>query len=212
VSEQATPRERDGAATSGPLWKRAADVTLAGAALVFFLPLLLLVAASVKLDSPGPVLFRQRRTGQSGRVFQIYKFRTMRVMEDGEHVRAASRDDRRVTRIGSFLRRNSLDELPQLLNVLRGDMSLIGPRPHALSHDAAFAQTIPGYEQRFQVKPGMTGLAQVRGLRGEAASTREMAARVQSDLEYVDRLSPKLDLVIALRTLGLLFQREANAF
>jgi putative colanic acid biosynthesis UDP-glucose lipid carrier transferase len=180
--------------------KRALDIIMSIAAIVFFLLVFLIVAAAIKLDSPGPVIFRQRRSGFNGKEFIIFKFRTMRVLEDGPVVTQACRDDRRVTYIGKFLRRSSLDELPQLFNVLRGDMSLVGPRPHTLAHDDHYRVHIAEYACRHYVKPGITGWAQVNGLRGETASIEQMADRVKLDVWYISYWSLGLDLNILLRT------------
>ena len=192
--------------TAGPsqaqaLASRALDLTVSALALLLLAPLLLLVALVIRLDSPGPVLFRQSRTGLNGRVFRIYKFRTMRVLEDGPEVQQATQNDRRVTSVGRLLRRTHLDELPQLLNVLMGNMALVGPRPHALAHDAYYSREIPAYHLRFQVKPGMTGWAQVNGARGETPTVDHMQRRVELDLAYVQRKSLALDLMILARTL-----------
>jgi putative colanic acid biosynthesis UDP-glucose lipid carrier transferase len=180
--------------------KRALDLIVSIAAIVFSLPLFLIVAIAIKLDSPGPVIFRQRRIGLNAKEFIIFKFRTMTVLEDGPVVTQACRDDRRVTYIGKFLRRSSLDELPQLLNVLRGDMSLVGPRPHAFAHDDHYRVHIADYAYRHYVKPGITGWAQVNGLRGETASLEQMADRVKLDLWYINNWSLGLDLNILLQT------------
>jgi exopolysaccharide biosynthesis polyprenyl glycosylphosphotransferase len=180
--------------------KRALDLIVSITAIVLSSPLFLIVAVAIKLDSPGPVMFRQRRIGLEAREFIIFKFRTMTVLEDGPVVTQACRDDRRVTYIGKFLRRSSLDELPQLFNVLRGDMSLVGPRPHALAHDDHYRVHIAGYACRHYVKPGITGWAQVNGLRGETASLKQMADRVKLDRWYISNWSLGLDLNILLRT------------
>ena len=180
--------------------KRALDLIVSITAIVLSSPLFLIVALAIKLDSSGPVIFRQRRIGLEAREFIIFKFRTMTVLEDGPVVTQACRDDRRVTYIGKFLRRSSLDELPQLFNVLRGDMSLVGPRPHALAHDDHYRVHIADYACRHYVKPGITGWAQVHGLRGETASLEQMANRVKLDLWYINNSSPGLDLNILLRT------------
>jgi putative colanic acid biosynthesis UDP-glucose lipid carrier transferase len=185
--------------------KRAFDVLVAGFALLFLAPFLLLVGAAIAVESGGPVLFRQERTGYRGRVFTIFKFRTMTVVEHGSVSLQATRGDVRVTRIGFILRKLSLDELPQLLNVVRGEMSLIGPRPHATGHDANFARAVPGYADRFNARPGLTGLAQVNGHRGEIRSVACIAARVANDRDYIRRWSLWLDLQILLRTVPLLF-------
>jgi putative colanic acid biosysnthesis UDP-glucose lipid carrier transferase len=161
--------------------KRAIDIFGALLALLIFLPLLCSIALMVRLESGGPAIFRQRRTGHRGRIFTIYKFRTMTVAEDGGNVQQATRGDARVTAIGGILRKLSLDELPQFLNVLKGDMSMVGPRPHALAHDAEYGEKIPTYVDRFRAKPGLTGLAQVNGLRGEIRDLRCMRDRVAAD-------------------------------
>ncbi len=163
-------------------------------------PLLLIVAIAIKLDSKGPVLFRQQRTGFDGQKFPIYKFRSMSVMEDGPVVVQAARNDRRVTRVGALLRRSSVDELPQLFNVIKGDMSLIGPRPHALAHDDHYGRLIATYAFRHHVKPGMSGWAQVNGQRGETARVEDMRKRLEFDLWYINNWSLTLDLKIILRT------------
>jgi lipopolysaccharide/colanic/teichoic acid biosynthesis glycosyltransferase len=144
-----------------------------------------MVALAVRLDSRGPILFRQNRNGFNGRPFRIYKFRSMTVMEDGAVVTQAKRDDARVTRVGRFLRRSSLDELPQLLNVLKGDMSLVGPRPHALAHDDHYSGLLAEYAFRHHVKPGITGWAQVNGFRGETPTIDLMKRRIDLDLQYI---------------------------
>lgn len=180
--------------------KRAFDVTAASAILLISLPLLLLVAAMIRLDSPGPVLFRQRRYGFNRQPFRIFKFRTMTVTDDGPVIVQATRGDPRITRLGRFLRRTNLDELPQLLNVLAGDMSLVGPRPHALAHDHEFERKIALYARRHNMKPGITGWAQVNGLRGETDTDEKMEKRVAFDHWYVDNWSFGLDIVILLRT------------
>jgi putative colanic acid biosysnthesis UDP-glucose lipid carrier transferase len=182
----------------------------AGGALLFFAPFLLLVAILVRFDSHGPALFRQTRGGLNGRPFVIYKFRTMRVQEDGADIRHCSRDDARVTRLGAFLRRTSLDELPQLLNVLKGDMSLVGPRPHALAHDELYGALLPEYVERTATKPGLTGLAQISGLRGDIADLDMMRRRVLCDIEYIRTWSFALDLrLITATATRVLFDRAA---
>ncbi len=182
------------------LVKRLMDVIVAGLALVVLSPVLLGVAWAVKRSSPGPVIFRQRRYGLDGREINVYKFRTMTVCEDGDKVVQASRADRRVTPIGRHLRRWSLDELPQLFNVLQGSMSLVGPRPHAVAHNEEYRKLIKRYMVRHKVLPGITGLAQVRGCRGETTRVEDMEARVLFDLEYMRNWSPLLDLQILLAT------------
>lgn len=181
--------------------KRGFDILVASVAGLLLLPLLLLIALAIRLDSPGPVLFRQRRHGFNQETFRIFKFRSMTVTDDGAVIVQARRNDPRVTRIGRVLRRYNLDELPQLLNVLAGDMSLVGPRPHALAHDREFERKIALYARRHNVKPGITGWAQVNGLRGETDTDEKMAARVAHDLWYIDHWSLSLDLLILLRTL-----------
>ncbi|MBW8812464.1 MAG: sugar transferase [Caulobacterales bacterium] len=193
------------AAVAASRRKRAFDIAMALAALLVFLPLLLVVAALVRLESPGPALFRQRRTGLGGKIFTVFKFRTMTVAEDGATVRQATRDDTRVTTLGAILRKFSLDELPQLLNVLRGEMSLIGPRPHAVAHDEQWRAQAPGYDRRFRTRPGLTGYAAVCGFRGEVRDLQSIVDRVESDNEYIDTWSFGLDMKIVWRTLPLIF-------
>ncbi len=190
--------------------KRASDVVLATVALVALAPIILAIAIRVRQTSPGPILFRQRRYGLDGREFVVYKFRTMTVCEDGA-IRQAARDDPRVTPVGRFLRRTSLDELPQLLNVLAGTMSLVGPRPHAVEHNEHYRKLVSGYMLRHKVRPGMTGLAQVNGMRGETPDLGTMYQRVQFDLEYLKYWSLGLDIRILLKTLSI-FLRDRNAF
>lgn len=185
--------------------KRAFDIVMSFGALLVFLPLLLVIAALVRLESRGPALFRQRRTGLNGRIITVFKFRTMTVTEDGDTVRQATRDDARVTALGAVLRKLSLDELPQLLNVLRGDMSLIGPRPHAVAHDEAWSKVVAGYDRRFRARPGLTGYAAVCGFRGEVKELQAIIDRVESDNEYIDTWSFGLDMKIVWRTLPLIF-------
>ncbi|MDA8383584.1 MAG: undecaprenyl-phosphate glucose phosphotransferase [Betaproteobacteria bacterium] len=166
-------------------------------------PVLLVIAVAVKLDSAGPVFFRQDRAGWNGRHFRIWKFRSMYVhLPDDGVIEQARRNDSRITRVGALLRRTSLDELPQLFNVLAGDMSLVGPRPHATQHDQEYSKRIADYFARHNIKPGMTGLAQVRGFRGETRNIELMTQRVDSDIEYINNWSVWLDLVIILRTFG----------
>lgn len=180
--------------------KRLCDIAFAIVALVFLAPLLLLTALLIKLDSPGPIIFRQHRIGLNGRRFLIFKFRTMTVTENGSHIAQARRHDPRITKVGRLLRRSSIDELPQFINVLKGDMSLVGPRPHAAAHDIYYSSLIPGYALRHRVKPGITGWAQVNGHRGETATIQEMEARVNMDLWYIEHWSLLLDCRIAWRT------------
>jgi len=189
--------------------KRAMDVTIGAAALVVLSPLLLLCAGLIKLDSRGPIIFRQRRAGFDTREFVIFKFRTMTVMEDDGPIAQTRRDDARVTRVGRFLRRASIDELPQLINVVRGEMSLVGPRPHALAHDDQYKACIDNYALRHHVKPGLTGAAQVAGLRGETRSLELMERRVERDLWYINNWSLALDLKIMAQTCVALLRDDA---
>jgi putative colanic acid biosynthesis UDP-glucose lipid carrier transferase len=187
-------------------------MVVASIALLVAIPLMIAVAFLIKVSSPGAVIFRQRRYGLDGREIIIYKFRTMTVMEDDNgSIRQATRDDARVTAIGRLLRRTSLDELPQLVNVLQGRMSLVGPRPHAVAHNELYRKLIKGYMVRHKVPPGITGLAQVHGLRGETTSVEQMEARVQYDLEYLRNWSVLLDLKILLKTLSIV-ARGRNAY
>lgn len=180
--------------------KRAIDLVGAFAGLIALLPLLIFTAVAIKLDSPGPILFRQRRCGFNDREFRIFKFRTMTVLEDGPTVDQAAQSDSRVTRVGKWLRRMSIDELPQLLNVLNGSMSLVGPRPHAVTHHNHFNKLIGNYAFRHHVKPGLTGWAQVNGHRGATPTPAEIKRRVEFDLWYIDNWSLRLDFLIMLRT------------
>jgi len=191
--------------------KRAFDILMTFGALLVFLPLLLTIAMLVRLESPGPALFRQRRTGLNGAIFTVFKFRTMTVAEDGDTVRQATQNDSRVTDLGAVLRKFSLDELPQLLNVLRGEMSLIGPRPHAVTHDEAWGDQVPGYHRRFRARPGLTGYAAVCGFRGEVKELQAIVDRIESDNEYIDTWSFGLDMKIVWRTLPLIFT-DTNAY
>jgi putative colanic acid biosynthesis UDP-glucose lipid carrier transferase len=183
------------------LAKRVLDVGLASFLLLALSPLLLIVAAIIRLESPGKIIFTQRRVGYHGQIFRIYKFRSMKVMEDGAEVSSAKRSDSRVTRVGYWIRRTSIDELPQLFNVLRGEMSLVGPRPHAVAHDIYYSNMIHYYKQRNQAKPGLTGLAQINGLRGEVRSVDEMTRRVRHDIWYIHNQTILLDLLIVMCTL-----------
>ncbi len=191
--------------------KRVVDVAGGSALLFFLLPLLLVLALLIRLDSPGPVLFRQRRLGFLGKPFNIYKFRTMRVQENGDMVVQARREDPRVTRIGRFLRRSSMDELPQLLNVVRGEMSLVGPRPHAEAHDRHYSAIVPRYSFRSYVKPGMTGWAQVHGYRGQIKNLDDIVKRVEFDSWYARNVTVLLDVKILLRTVSIVVNQK-NAY
>ncbi|WP_460448008.1 exopolysaccharide biosynthesis polyprenyl glycosylphosphotransferase [Alsobacter sp. SYSU BS001988] len=181
--------------------KRALDLAIATLGLAVLWPLFLVIALAIKLDSPGPIFFRQRRHGLDHATFRILKFRTMTTMDEAGHGPQAARHDPRVTRLGRHLRRFSIDELPQLINVISGEMSLVGPRPHAVAHNYLYEAQLPGYARRHSVKPGITGWAQVHGLRGETDTLDKMRARVERDLEYVEIWSLRLDLKILALTL-----------
>jgi putative colanic acid biosynthesis UDP-glucose lipid carrier transferase len=181
--------------------KRLEDVVIGGLIFLMILPLCALIALAIKLTSPGPVLFKQYRTGINGRNFKVYKFRSMVVHAESKgQVTQATKGDARVTRVGAFLRRTSLDELPQFFNVLQGRMSIVGPRPHALAHNDYYKDLVESYMQRHKVKPGITGWAQVNGLRGETDTVEKMQARVEHDLWYIDNWSLWLDLKIIFLT------------
>ncbi len=192
--------------------KRAFDCVAATLGVLLLAPLLLLVAAAILIDSKGPAIFRQTRTGRDGRLFKVYKFRTMTVTEDSAAVVQAQRNDLRVTRLGRLLRKTSIDELPQLLNVVLGDMSLVGPRPHALAHDMFYSSMIPEYVQRQRVRPGITGWAQVNGSRGVTPTVAAMARRVRYDNWYIENWSFWLDLKILVRTVATELGRSRFAF
>jgi putative colanic acid biosynthesis UDP-glucose lipid carrier transferase len=188
--------------------KRLTDLTLASLILIPAAPFMLIIALLVRLSSPGPVIFKQRRYGLDGRQITVYKFRTMRVTEDGDSIRQATQSDSRITPLGRLLRRTSIDELPQLLNVLQGRMSLVGPRPHAVAHNELYRKLIKGYMLRHKVTPGMTGLAQVHGMRGETQTVEQMEARLKYDLDYLRNWSPLLDLKILFKTLLIVVRGE----
>ena len=190
--------------------KRVVDFLGAGLGFLVLLPILSLIALAILLESRGPILFRQRRSGRDGKVFIIYKFRTMHVLEDGTDIVQATRNDGRTTAVGRFLRRSSIDELPQLLNVLKGEMSLVGPRPHAVAHDQYYLQTVPNYKLRFYSKPGITGLAQIKGFRGEVRDIPHMEERIARDLEYIENWSLATDLrILFLTAVSTPFHRTA---
>ena len=190
--------------------KRLLDVILSLSALILLLPLFAAIAVAVVWDSGEPVFFRQRRTGRHGKVFNIYKFRTMHVLEDGDKIVQAFKGDARITRIGHFLRVTSLDELPQLWNVLKGEMSLVGPRPHAIAHDEYYSALIQNYHLRYAVKPGITGWAQINGARGATPLLSDMQARIDLDIQYVERESVWLYLrILMLTPLAVLGRRNA---
>jgi len=191
--------------------KRLFDILFASVVLLLSIPLILLIALAVKLDSKGPVIFKQYRYGLNGERFYVHKFRSMTVMEEGEEVEQVSRVDPRVTRVGRFLRRTSLDEWPQFWTVLKGDMSIVGPRPHAVAHNEFYRRAIQGYMTRHKVKPGVTGWAQVNGYRGETQTLDRMEKRIEYDLQYIRDWSPIMDLKIILLTAVMIFKDE-NAF
>jgi putative colanic acid biosynthesis UDP-glucose lipid carrier transferase len=203
------PEEPAGVAVS--IAKRAFDLAFAVMLLPVIAPAIAVLALAIWVESGAPILFKQRRTGLGGKSFVIFKLRSMHVVEDGPGLRHATRGDARVTRVGALMRKSSLDELPQIFNVLRGDMSLVGPRPHALGHDRHYSAYLPNYKHRFRARPGLTGLAQVEGLRGEIRDLEAMSKRVASDMAYVERWSFWLDLKILARTLPLVL-RGSNAY
>jgi putative colanic acid biosynthesis UDP-glucose lipid carrier transferase len=191
--------------------KRIEDIVLASLILVLISPILLGIGLAVKLTSPGPVIFRQRRYGLDGEQILVYKFRSMRVLEDGDRVVQAKKDDDRVTPLGRILRKTSMDELPQFVNVLQGRMSIVGPRPHAVAHNEMYRGLIKSYMVRHKVKPGITGWAQVNGFRGETDSLEKMEGRIRCDLDYLRNWSLRLDLYIIARTVRLVF-KDASAY
>ena len=207
----AEPEKRN---TTGSLYnvygKRVLDLIIAGALCIVLSPVLLMISVLVALTGSGSVIFKQKRYGQDGKTFQIYKFRTMTVSEDGNAFRQAVQNDQRVTRFGSILRRTSLDELPQLINILNGTMSIIGPRPHPTALDEMYEPVIPGYDMRFTVKPGITGQAQIRGQRGPTETISAMSVRIASDIEYAEKITLAGDIKILLSTIKVVF-RGTNA-
>ena len=192
--------------------KRASDIVFALLILALLSPVLLIIAVGVKRSSPGPVIFRQRRYGLDGREINVYKFRTMTVAEDGAVVRQAVHHDERVTPFGAILRKTSLDELPQFVNVLQGRMSVVGPRPHAVAHNEMYRKVISGYMVRHKVRPGITGWAQVNGLRGETETVEKMKARIDFDLDYLRNWSLQLDSYIVAKTAWILLKGQKNAY
>jgi putative colanic acid biosynthesis UDP-glucose lipid carrier transferase len=192
--------------------KRLFDLFVAGTAVIALAPVMLAIAAAVRLTSPGPALFKQRRHGLDGHQIVVWKFRTMRVQENGAVVRQATRDDDRITPLGRFLRRTSLDELPQFFNVLQGRMSVVGPRPHAVAHNEMYRKLIKGYMIRHKVKPGITGWAQVNGARGETDTVDKMKRRIEFDLEYLRNWSLRFDLYIVWRTVVQAIRGDTNAY
>jgi putative colanic acid biosynthesis UDP-glucose lipid carrier transferase len=192
--------------------KRLFDLVFSAAALVLISPVLLIISLGVKIGSPGPIIFKQRRYGLDGKQILIYKFRTMTVAEDGAVVRQATKQDERITPFGKILRKTSLDELPQFINVLQGRMSVVGPRPHAVAHNETYRKIIKGYMVRHKVRPGITGWAQVNGLRGETDTLDKMQSRIEYDIDYLRNWSAKLDVYIVLKTIAMLLRKEKNAY
>ncbi|MCA3696934.1 exopolysaccharide biosynthesis polyprenyl glycosylphosphotransferase [Aquidulcibacter sp.] len=193
-------------------FKRLFDVICSLVGLIFLAPLLITIAILIKATSPGPVLFAQLRTGLGGKTFTIYKFRTMTTLENGDRIVQACRHDNRITRVGSFLRRSSLDELPQLWNVLIGDMSVVGPRPHAVAHDNYYGALLPEYRDRFRAKPGITGLAQCNGARGPTETLDKMSRRIRLDLAYIERWSLAMEARILVKTVKVIVGGDDCAF
>lgn len=191
--------------------KRGSDIVLSLLILLPVFPVMLLIALLVKLDSPGPVIFKQRRYGLDGEEILVYKFRSMAVTEDGGSIRQAQKNDLRVTRLGAILRKTSLDELPQFVNVLQGRMSIVGPRPHAVAHNEMYRSLVKGYMVRHKVRPGITGWAQVNGQRGETDTLDKMQARIDCDLDYLRNWSLRLDLFIIFKTVRLVF-KDSSAY
>jgi undecaprenyl-phosphate galactose phosphotransferase/putative colanic acid biosynthesis UDP-glucose lipid carrier transferase len=212
VTPSAPPSSQRQTATA-PIYgfaKRCLDIVAASVLLLLCAPLLVAAAAAIRLESSGPALFRQWRLGKNGKPFRILKLRSLTVIEDGD-VRQVTKNDLRLTRLGAILRKLSIDELPQLINVIRGEMSLVGPRPHAIVHDHYYAGLIDGYAERQNVKPGITGWAQIHGYRGETAIVEDMRGRVRLDIWYVRRAGFLLDLQILLATPGAVL-RGRNAW
>lgn len=194
----------------GSILKKTIDYTVAIILLILVLPLMLVVSAWIKLDSRGPIFFIQKRHGLNHKSIRVLKFRTMTVLEDGKEITQATQNDPRITRAGRFLRRTSIDELPQLINVLRGEMSIVGPRPHAISHNEIYSQTLEHYPNRHKVKPGITGWAQIKGYRGETKNLEQMRLRAEADNYYIDNWSIWFDLLIILLTpISLITKRNA---
>jgi len=191
--------------------KRIVDIVLSSLILMLIWPVLLLITIAIKLTSSGPVLFKQKRNGQYGKTIDVWKFRSMKVCENGEHIIQAQKNDSRITRLGSFLRRTSLDELPQFFNVLQGQMSIVGPRPHAIAHNRYYQSRIPNYNLRHQIKPGITGWAQINGWRGETDTLDKMEKRIEYDLEYVGKQNFFFDLKIIIMTVLMGFYHK-NAY
>ncbi|WP_231855165.1 undecaprenyl-phosphate glucose phosphotransferase [Candidatus Methylopumilus turicensis] len=194
------------------LIKRVFDLLFSVAALILISPILLIISLGVKMSSPGPVIFKQRRYGLDGKEILVYKFRTMTVAEDGAVVVQATKQDQRITPFGRLLRKTSLDELPQFINVLQGRMSVVGPRPHAVAHNETYRKIIKGYMVRHKVRPGITGWAQVNGFRGETDTLEKMQSRIEYDIDYLRNWSAKLDIYIVLKTIAMLLRKEKNAY
>lgn len=191
--------------------KRLSDLILSSIILILISPILVLLAIAVKLSSPGPIIFKQLRYGLDGQAIEVYKFRSMTVCENNADIQQATRNDSRITPLGAFLRKQSLDELPQFINVFQGRMSIVGPRPHAVAHNELYRKQIKGYMIRHKVKPGITGWAQINGFRGETDTIDKMEARIEYDLNYLRHWSLSLDLLIIFKTLGVIFKDE-NAY
>ena len=188
--------------------KRLSDIVLSMLILALIFPLLIVLAILVKLTSPGPVIFKQRRYGLDGEQILVYKFRSMTVTEDGPDIPQARKGDARITPLGAIMRRTSMDELPQFINVLQGRMSIVGPRPHAVAHNELYRKLIKGYMVRHKVRPGITGWAQVNGYRGETTTLDKMQGRIDYDLDYLRNWSLRLDLHIILKTIKLVLKDE----
>ena len=188
--------------------KRVSDIVFSAIILILISPLLVMIGLAVKLSSPGPILFAQKRYGLDGDEIVVYKFRSMTVLDDGGDIKQATRNDVRVTKLGAFLRKYSLDELPQFINVLQGRMSTVGPRPHAVAHNEMYRGMIKGYMMRHKVKPGITGWAQVNGYRGETDTVEKMQKRIEYDLDYLRNWSLGLDAIIILNTVVTVFKTE----
>ena len=193
------------------LVKRSTDIIFTLLILLIISPILLIVALGVKLSSPGPLIFKQKRYGLNGEEIVVYKFRSMTTIDNGDNVVQATKNDQRVTSFGKFIRKTSLDELPQFFNVLQGGMSIVGPRPHAVAHNEMYRKLIKGYMIRHKVKPGITGWAQVNGLRGETEVLEKMQARVDYDIAYLRNWSPGLDIYIILKTVWVVFFKGQNS-
>ena len=194
------------------LVKRLTDIVLSLIVLTLLSPLLIIICIGVKLSSPGPIIFKQRRYGLDGKEIDVYKFRSMKVNDERDNVVQATRNDSRITGFGAFLRKTSLDEVPQFINVLQGSMSIVGPRPHAVVHNELYRKLIKGYMIRHKVKPGVTGWAQVNGLRGETETLEKMQARIEHDIDYLRYWSPRLDIYIILRTLWVIIKGQDSAY